>query len=312
MKDSYKVLGVSETADADTLKKAYRKMAKENHPDATGGAKHKTERFKEVNEAYAVLSDQKKRREYDRLRTAPVGADGMPDGFDPNAFAQAFGGGGRGGTGGFGDLGDVFASMFGGQAGFGGGNGAHFGRSRGRAQARGADLASPLELSFRTAALGGRQSLRGGSGKTVEVNIPPGVETGARLRVPGQGEPGPKSAPAGDLYLDIVVRPDTHLRRKDDDIELILPLTVGEAVMGTQVDVPTLDGTVRLSVPPGTSSGAKLRLRGKGIGRPDGGRGDQLCRVEIVVPRLKPDDREAQRIVEEFEQHTRPSKVRDF
>jgi DnaJ-class molecular chaperone len=308
MKDFYKTLGVSEGADAETLKKAYRKLAKEYHPDATGGDKRKTERFKEVNEAYAVLSDQQKRREYDRLRSAPVGADGMPEGFDPNAFAQTFGGGG--GTGNF-DLGDIFASMFGGNAGFRG-NAGPFGRSRGRAPARGSDLEASLEISFRDAALGGRQTLRSGSGKTVEVNIPAGVETGARLRVPGQGAPAPRSGRPGDLYLDIVVRPDAHLRRKDDDVELTLPLTLGEAVLGTQVEVPTLDGTVRLSVPPGTSSGAKLRLRGKGIGRPDGGRGDQLCRVEIVVPRLKPDDSEARRLAEELERHTRPSKVRDF
>jgi DnaJ-class molecular chaperone len=311
MKDLYRTLGVSESADADTLKKAYRKLAKEYHPDATGGDKRKTERFKEINEAYAVLSDQKQRREYDRMRAAPVGADGMPEGFDPNAFAQTFGGGAGGGMGGF-DLGDIFASMFGGGSG-GVGHAGPFGRSRGsRAPAKGADMETNLEISFRDAALGGRQTLRSGGGKTVEVNIPAGVEAGARLRVPGQGAPAPKSGRPGDLYLDIVVRPDPHLRRKDDAVELTLPLTLGEAVLGTQVDVPTLDGTVRLSVPAGTSSGAKLRLRGKGIGRPDGGRGDQLCRVEVVVPRLKPDDREARRLTEELEKHTRPSKVRDF
>jgi len=111
MKDLYKILGVSEEANADAIKKAYRKLAKENHPDATGGDKKKTERFKEVNEAYTVLSDQQKRREYDRLRSAPVGADGMPEGFDPDSFAQVFGGGAQ--AGGFGDLGDMFANLFG-------------------------------------------------------------------------------------------------------------------------------------------------------------------------------------------------------
>lgn len=305
MKDLYKILGVPEGTDADTLKKAYRKLAKENHPDATGGDKRKTERFKEINEAYAVLSDQQKRREYDRLRAAPVGADGMPEGFDPSTFAQAFGGGG-GGMGGFGDLGDIFASMFGPGAG-------PFGRARGgRAHSRGVDMETSVEISFKEAALGGRHTLRSGGGRSVEVNIPAGVDTGARLRVPGRGAPAPRSGQPGDLYLDIVVRPDPHLRRKDSDVELTLPLTLGEAMLGTQVDVPTLDGTVRLNVPPGTSSGAKLRLRGKGIGRPDGGRGDQLCRVEIVVPKLKPEDGEARRLAEELEKHTRPSKVRDF
>jgi len=307
MKDLYKTLGVPENVDADTLKKAYRKLAKENHPDATGGDKKKTERFKEINEAYAVLSDAQKRKEYDRLRTAPVGADGMPEGFDPDAFAQTFGGAGEsmGGFGGF-DLGDIFATMF--------GNAGPFSRGRGRARApaRGADMSASLEVTFRDAALGARRTLRSGSGRAVEVNIPAGVETGARLRVPGQGAPAPKSGQPGDLYLDIVVRPDAHLRRRDDDIELALPLTVAEAILGTQVDVPTLEGTVRLTVPPGTSSGARLRLRGKGIRRPGGARGDQLCRVEIVVPRLKPDDVESRRLAEELDQRTRPAKVRGF
>jgi DnaJ-class molecular chaperone len=307
MKDLYKILGVSQDANADAIKKAYRKLAKENHPDATGGDKKKTERFKEVNEAYTVLSDQQKRREYDRLRSAPVGADGMPEGFDPDAFAQVFGGGSGGAqAGGFGDLGDMFANLF--------GNAGPFtrGRGRGRPQARGADMVGNLEVTFKDAALGVRQTIRSGSGKSVNVNIPAGVETGARLRVPGQGAPAPRSGQPGDLYLDIVVQPDAHLRRNDDDVELALPLTLGEAVLGTQVDVPTLDGTVRLTVPAGTSSGAKLRLRGKGIKRPDGVRGDQLCRVEIVVPRLKPDDVESRRLAEELENRTRPQKVRAF
>jgi DnaJ-class molecular chaperone len=302
MKDLYKILGVPETADADTIKKAYRKLAKENHPDATGGDKKKTERFKEFNEAYTVLSDEQKRREYDRLRTAPVGADGMPEGFDPSMFSQAFGGGGPGGVG---DINDIFASMF--------GNSGSFGRrSRGRAQARGADMVSTLEVTLKDAALGGQRTLRSGSGKSVEVNIPPGVETGARLRLQGQGAPAPRSGRPGDLYLDIVVRPDAHLRRHDDDIELTLPLTIGEAILGTQIDVPTLDGTVRLTIPAGTSSGAKLRLRGKGIRRPEGDRGDQLCRIEIVVPRLKPDDEESRRLADELERRTRPTNVRGF
>jgi DnaJ-class molecular chaperone len=292
MKDLYKILGVSEEANADAIKKAYRKLAKENHPDATGGDKKKTERFKEVNEAYTVLSDQQKRREYDRLRSAP------------DSFAQVFGGGAQ--AGGFGDLGDMFANLF--------GNAGPFtrGRGRGRPQARGADMVGNLEVTFKDAALGVRQTIRSGSGKSVNVNIPAGVETGARLRVPGQGAPAPKSGQPGDLYLDIVVQSDVHLRRNDDDVELALPLTLGEAVLGTHVDVPTLDGTVRLTIPAGTSSGAKLRLRGKGIKRPDGVRGDQLCHVEIVVPRLKPDDVESRRLVEELENRTKPTKPRGF
>jgi molecular chaperone DnaJ len=306
MKDLYAILGVPENADTDTIKKAYRKLAKQNHPDATGGDKKKTERFKEVGDAYAVLSDTKKRQEYDRLRHAPVGADGMPQGFDADAFSQIFGDfrGGGGGGGGFGDLGDLFSSIFG----MGGGG---MGGARVR-QSRGADMQAALEVTFQEAALGTRRSLRTGSGQSVEVNVPPGVDSGARLRVPGQGAQGGRGARAGDLYLDVTVVPDPHLRRNGQDIELTLPLTVAEAVLGTQVDVPTVDGQVRITIPPGTSSGAKLRLRGKGAKAPDGTRGDQFCRIEIVVPKLDPDDKTARNLVEELDCRGKPGKVRSF
>lgn len=308
MKDLYAILGVPETADADAIKKAYRKLAKQNHPDATGGDKKKTERFKEIGDAYAVLSDPKKRQEYDRLRHAPVGADGMPQGFDADAFSQIFGdfrggGGGGGGGGGFGDLGDLFSSIFGMGGGMGG--------ARVR-QSRGADMQAALEISFREAALGTRRSLRTGSGQSVEVNVPAGVESGARLRVPGQGAQGARGGRPGDLYLDVAVVPDSHLRRNGQDIELTLPLTVTEAILGTQVDVPTVDGQVRLTVPPGTSSGAKLRLRAKGAKSPDGSRGDQFCRIEIVVPKLDPEDTAARGLVEELDHRGRLGKVRSF
>lgn len=303
MKDLYATLGVPENADTDTIKKAYRKLAKQNHPDATGGDKKKTERFKEVGDAYAVLSDPKKRQEYDRLRHAPVGADGMPQGFDADAFSQIFGDF-RGGGGGFGDLGDLFSSIFG--MGGGGSGGA---RVR---QSRGADMQAALEVSFQEAALGTRRSLRTGTGQSVEVNVPPGVENGARLRVPGQGAQGGRGGRPGDLYLDVSVVPDPHLRRSGQDIELTLPLTVTEAILGTQIDVPTVDGQVRITIPPGTSSGAKLRLRGKGAKAPDGTRGDQFCRVEIVVPKLGPEDRAARGVVEELDRLGRLGKVRSF
>jgi DnaJ-class molecular chaperone len=308
MKDLYAILGVAENADADTIKKAYRKLAKQNHPDATGGDKKKTERFKEVGDAYAVLSDAKKRSEYDRLRHAPVGADGMPQGFDADTFSQIFGdfraGGGNVSSGGFGDLGDLFSTIFGGAGGGG------FGQARGRG--RGSDMESSLEIGFREAALGTRRSLRTGSGQTVEVSVPAGVESGARLRVPGQGGSAPRQGRPGDLYLNVIVAPDPHLRRNGRDIELSLPLTVAEACLGTQVDVPTLEGSVRLTIPAGTSSGAKLRLRGKGVKSQDGTRGDQFCRVEIVVPKLDPQDKAARNLVEELDRRAKAGKVRDF
>jgi DnaJ-class molecular chaperone len=301
MKDLYKILGVSENADEDTIKKAFRKLAKANHPDATGGDKRKTERFKEVNEAYAVLGDKKKREEYERLRRAPVGSDGMPMGFDPDNFAQVFGGGfGRGGSGNVrvttdfdGDLGDLFSSLF-------GGNARPFQRSGGRRVSRSPDLMGVLDLDLREAALGTRKSIQTGSGASVDVQVPPGVDTGGRLRLPGQGAPPQRGGEAGDLHLEIRVRPDPLLQRNGQDIEMDLPLSVSEAVLGTKVEVPTLEGRVHVTVPPGTSSGARLRLRGRGVKRPDGTRGDQIVRVQIVVPKLREDDTEGRRLIEEF------------
>jgi DnaJ-class molecular chaperone len=310
MKDLYKILGVAEDADADTIKKTYRKLAKENHPDATGGDKRKTEKFKEVNEAYGVLGDEGKRREYDRLRHAPVGADGMPQGFDPETFAQVFGGGGGGFRGGnvnvsgdFGDLGDLFSSLFAGQGG---------GAGRRPRTPRGRDMLGTLDVTFREAALGARRTVRTGSGATVDVGVPPGVETGGRLRLPGQGGKAPAGGQPGDLHLEINVTPDPHLRREGDDVVLELPLTVGEAALGTKVEVPTVEGSVRLTVPGGTSCGAKLRLRGKGIKLSDGSRGDQICLVHIVVPKVAPDDKETRQLIEELDRRTRTSAVRSF
>ncbi len=311
MKDLYKVLGVAEGVDDDAIKKAFRKLAKENHPDATGGDKRKTERFKDINEAYSILGDKQKRAEYDRLRHAPMRPDGIPEGFDPDTFAQVFGGGRGFGQGGVhvsmngDDMGDIFASLFGGGAG-------PFGRGRGRAPIRGQDMVGTIEISFREAALGTPRTIRTGSGGTVEVQIPPGVESGGRLRLAGQGGSAPKGGKPGDLHLEIQVQPDPFLRRKDRDVELHLPLTVWEAILGTQVNVPTVEGNVRLTVPPGTSSGARLRLRAKGIKLPDGSRGDQLCRVEIIAPKLAPGDTEGRRLVEELAKHTGGAPVRKF
>jgi len=314
MKDLYKTLGVSETADEASIKKAYRKLAKDLHPDVTGDDKKKTERFKEINEAYAVIGDEQKRKEYDRLKHAPVRPDGMPEGFDAEAFARTFGGRARttaGGVevGGDFDMNDLFANLFGG----GGGQGQHpWARARAR-PVRGADIGGRLEVSFAEAALGAKRSVRTGSGGTVEVSIPPGVESAGRLRLPGQGAPAPgKGGTPGDLYLEIEVRPDPFLSRQDDDIELALPVTMTEAALGAKVEVPTVEGPVTVTVPPGTSSGARLRLRGRGVKNADGARGDQFCRVEIVTPKIKPDDAETRRLFEEIAKRTSSGPVRKF
>src|SRR5215831_3687447 len=314
MKDLYKILGVPESADEAAIKKAYRKLAKEYHPDVTGNDKKKTERFKEINEAYAVLGDAQKRKEYDRLKHAPVRPDGMPEGFDPDAFARTFGGA-RASAGGveFGgdfDVGDIFSSLFG-NAG-GGRRTVQWGRARPR-QSRGADVIGQLPVTFAEAALGTKRTVRTGGGDTIDISVPPGVENGGRLRVPGKGaQPSGNDGVPGDLYLDLDVRPDPHLRRAGDDVELDLPVSIAEAVLGAKVEVPTVEGPVTLTVPPGTSSGARLRLRGRGIKRPDGSRGDQIVRVEIVAPKIKPDDTETRKLFEEIAARTAKTPVRRF
>ncbi len=314
MKDLYKTLGVAENADDASIKKAYRKLAKEFHPDVTGNDKKKTERFKEINEAYSVLGDVQKRKEYDRLKHAPVRPDGMPEGFDADTFAQTFGrartsAGGVEMNGDF-DIGDIFASLFGGSAAGGGFNPRARGRTR---QNRGSDVMGRLEITLADAALGAKRTIRNGAGATMEVSIPPGVETGGRLRVPGQGSPAPaKDGVPGDLYLEIEVRPDRLLRRNGSDIELDLPINFVEAALGAKIEVPTVEGRVTVTVPPGTSSGARLRLRGRGVKNPDGTRGDQLCRVEIVAPKIKPDDAESRKLIEELARRTGIGDVRRF
>jgi DnaJ-class molecular chaperone len=313
MKDLYKTLGVAENSDDASIKKAYRKLAKEYHPDVTGDDKKKTERFKEINEAYAVLGDSQKRREYDRMKHSPVRPDGMPEGFDPDAFARTFGGArANAGSVEFGDfdVNDIFSSLFGG----GGGRTTQSwgGRVRAR-QSRGADVIGQLPVTFAEAALGTKRTVRTGGGSTVEITIPPGVENGGRLRVPGKGaEPPSSGGVAGDLYLDLDVRPDPHLRRAGDDIELDLPVTISEAVLGARIEVPTIEGAVTVTIPPGTSSGARLRLRGRGIKRPDGTRGDQIARVEIVAPKIKPDDTETRQLFERLAALTAQPPVRRF
>ena len=231
MKDLYKILGVAEDADDDAIKKAYRKLAKEYHPDVTGGDKKKTERFKEINEAYGVLGDEQKRKEYDRLKHAPVRADGMPEGFDADAFARAFGGGARTGAGGVEFSGDFDV----------GGHLLQSVRRRRRRRTRRRAVGGPRAPAAEPwrghgRAAGGHASPRrrwAPSGRfaraaatRIEIAVPPGVETGGRLRVPGKGAPAPAAGgAAGDLYLESTCRPIHTCAAHGDDIELDLPVT---------------------------------------------------------------------------------------
>jgi curved DNA-binding protein len=299
-RDFYEVLGVSRSATADEIQRAYRKLARTYHPDVNKdpGAE---ERFKEVSEAYDVLSDPDSRSRYDAF-----GADfrQVPEGVDPAQWAAAqaaqragrsrrprggvdvdFGGGGFGGgfSGGGIDIEDLIGDLFGG--GFSGGFG---GRARGRAPMRGADQEVEIELSVEDAYRGGRHhlSLPGMDGpRSFDVTVPAGVTEGQRIRLAGQGAPGVGGGAPGDLYLIVRLRPDSRYRVEGRDIYVDLRVAPWEAVLGAKVPVRVPDGTEpTVTVPAGSSSGRKLRLKGRGLGR-SGKKGDFLAVVKIVVPR---------------------------
>jgi curved DNA-binding protein len=290
--DLYQILGVARDASEDVIRKAYRKLARRYHPDVNPNDKGAEDKFKEISHAYSVLSDAEKRRTYDEF-----GAVSLEGGFDPEAarrareaFGARFGGGGER-PGGFGDaegfayegLDDLFSNLF-----------ARQGGGRGRMRGRGADVEAELELDFMDAARGAEQRLTlarpqpDGSVRqeTVTVRIPPGVADGGRLRIPGKGGPGLNGGPAGDLHARIRVRPHRYFRREDRDLLVDVEVSVREATLGAKVEVPTLEGRVTLTIPAGTDSGTKLRVRGKGIPSPSGGApGDLYAVVQIRVPR---------------------------
>ncbi|MEE1224155.1 MAG: molecular chaperone DnaJ [Clostridia bacterium] len=338
-RDYYEVLGVSKGASDDELKKAFRKEAKKYHPDLHPGDKEAEAKFKEVNEAYEVLSDSEKRQRYDQFGHAGV---------DPN-----FGAGGGGGFGGgFGDFGDIFSDIFGGGfGGFGGG-------SRRNGPRRGADVRQTVTISFEEAAFGCKKKINvnkqekcstcGGNGakpgtspetcphchgtgqiqtqqrtilgymtnvttcphcngtgkqikepcrdcrgtgkvrvaKTVEIDIPAGIDDTQTMQMSGHGEAGERGGPNGDLLITIRVRPHAMFERRDNDIYLNMPITFVQAALGATLTVPTLDGIVEYDIPEGTQSGTRFRLRGKGVPFIRGkGRGDQYVTVTVEVPK---------------------------
>ena len=344
-RDYYEVLGVDKSASADEIKKAYRKIAKENHPDLHPGDKQCEERFKAANEAYEVLSDDDKRKKYDQFGHAA---------FDPSYGAGAGGAGFGGGFGGFGDLGDIFGDIFGGGfGGFGGGQ-----RSNPNAPRKGENIRASLNISFEEAAFGCEkevtvarveqcpdckgtgcspgttpevcpdckgtgyvtQSQRTpfgvmqsqapcgkcrGRGKIIhqpcktckgmgsirrqhkiKVTIPAGIDDGQAISQRGKGNAGANGGPAGDLLVSVIVRPHSRFERDGNSVLLEQPITYSQAALGAEIEVPTLDGNVKMTVPEGTQPGTVFRLRGKGIPYLRGnGRGDQFVTVTLSVPK---------------------------
>jgi len=302
-KDYYRTLGVGENASADEIKRAYRRLAKKYHPDATGGDKVKESRFKEISEAYETVGDEKKRAAYDVERKNPFQA-GVPPGagFGGGPFAGAYRAGRGAGQRVNVDLGDLFNRREESGGGFGDLFSELFrgGATRTRAPQKGADLHARLEIDLPTAALGGEAPINI-AGKSWTVKVPAGIEEGQTIRLAGKGEPGP--AGAGDVLLEVHVRPHPQFRKVGHDLEVDLPLTVDQAVLGAKVEVPTLEGKVQLTVPPGTSSGLKLRLRGKGIPKREGARGDLYAVTQIVLPKEIPP--KAKELISEFAKLTR-------
>lgn len=276
--DYYETLGVPRDASAEDIRRAYRKLARQYHPDVNKdpGAE---DRFKEISEAYEVLRDSEKRERYDRF-----GAN-WKEGQD---VSGATGFGGFGTESGYGDVrfdfgggefSDFFEGLFGARrqgarsAGFDG------------FSVRGGDHEAVIELSLEEAAKGGRRHFSLADGREYDVEIPPGVRDGQRIRLAGEGGRGMGEGPTGDLFLRVRVKPDPRFRVEGRDLHVDLPVTPWEAVLGATVEVPTLDGTSRVRVPPGSSTGRKLRLRGQGMPGPRGGHGDLYATIKVEVPR---------------------------
>ncbi|MBN1846331.1 MAG: DnaJ domain-containing protein [Sedimentisphaerales bacterium] len=322
-RDYYEVLGVSRGASKEEIKKAYRRLAKKLHPDHAGKDKSAEQRFKEVTEAYDVLGDAKKRQAYDRFGHAGVKMEDFGSGYPGGSqaysyqggspaggvhfdFSDIFGGAGQGGSRadpfGFGgvDLGDIFEQIHQQQ-----------GRRVGRAgrtgpAPRGQDIAHILTIGFDEAIRGtGRQIeatvVQTDGGRRTEritVKIPPGVDNGSKIRLRGKGQPGPGGE--GDLIITIQVTPHPYFRREGADLYLDVPLTFREAARGAKVDVPTLDGATTVTIPPASSSGRKLRLKGKGVPAAKTGQvGDMYLILKIVPPETL--DEESRRLLDEFE-----------
>ena len=291
-KDYYATLGLSKSASPDEIKQAFRKLARKHHPDVNPGDKSAEAKFKEINEAYEVLSDSDKRRKYDQYgqywnrMESPSGAAGAT-GFDPNGFDFSQ-------YGSFDDFVNELLGRFGSNAsssqsyayrgGAAGPNGAGgFGSGYRDPAAAGQDLESAISLTLAEAFNGVERRLSLGN-ETLSVRIPAGVKSGSRIRVKEKGQINPVSRRRGDLYLVVEIKPHSFFKLEGDNLSCELPITPDEAVLGAAVEVPTPEGSVTMSIPAGLRSGQTLRLKGKGWRNPSGERGDQMVRVMIVPP----------------------------
>jgi DnaJ-class molecular chaperone len=279
--DPYAALGLSRTATADEIRRAYRQLAKELHPDVRPDDKQAEERFKRATAAFNLLSDQATKSRFDRGEIDADGNERMAYGSRPRQSSRAHAGAGAAG-GGAGaandafDLGDIFSDLFG--PGFGGG--------RGYSRMRGRDIRFTLEIDFLDAINGARRRVSLSEGRTLDVAIPAGVESGQVLRLKGQGGPGVQGGPAGDALVELTVRPHTFFRREGQDIHMDLQISLTEAVEGGRVQAPTATGPVTLTIPAGSNTGKTLRLKGKGVS----GQGDQFVRLQVVLPDTADED----------------------
>jgi len=293
MRDPYTILGVPKTADAAEIKKAYRKLAKKYHPDQSDDPKAK-DKFAEASSAYEILGDEKKRGSFDR---GEIDAEGKPryqgfEGFSgnpngPGGFGRRPGGGGaehfefnfgggRGGGGGF-DAGDIFADLFGGGA-------KRSSAGAGRAAPKGADATVSVSISLADSVKGTTARVELPTGKTLDINVPAGIEDGKQIRLKGQGYSSPTGGEAGDAMVTINIAKHPLFRVDGRDLRLDLPVTLYEAVLGGKVNAPTLSGMVELTVPAGTTGGKTLRLRGKGLPNGTGAAGDLFVTLRVVLP----------------------------
>ncbi len=318
MADPYQTLGVAKSATEAEIKKAYRKLAKELHPDRNKDNPKAAERFSDVTKAYDLLSDKDKRGQYDRgeidgegnPRFAGFSGGGFGGQGGGNPFGQGYPGGGQGGFSAEGvDLGDLFEGLFGGRAGAGGMGGGMggdpFGGARQQRRSapppKGANISYRLQVHFLDAATLAPQRISLADSKTIDLKLPKGVEDGTQMKLKGKGQQGPGGA--GDAIVTISIKPHPFFRRDGDDVTLDLPITLKEAVEGGKIKVPTVDGPVMLTVPAGTSSGKTLRLKGKGFTRKDGSRGDQRVTLEISLPA---DDEALKNFVEGWNDNRNP------